>query len=73
MPAPVGGKSPDQIVDEVVGLCRTGTYLEALALSRRGRELIESGADLNVREPAGGSSPLISAATFGQAEAARRR
>ncbi len=35
------------------------------------RELIESGADLNVREPAGGSSPLISAATFGQAEVAR--
>jgi NAD(P)-dependent dehydrogenase (short-subunit alcohol dehydrogenase family) len=35
------------------------------------RELIESGADLNVREPAGGSSPLISAATFGQAESAR--
>ncbi len=35
------------------------------------RELIESGADLNVREPAGGSSPLITAATFGQAEVAR--
>lgn len=35
------------------------------------RELIKSGADLNVREPAGGSSPLITAATFGQADVAR--
>jgi len=35
------------------------------------RELIEAGADLNVREPTGGSSPLISAATFGRTEAAQ--
>ncbi|UCC83139.1 MAG: SDR family NAD(P)-dependent oxidoreductase [Gemmatimonadota bacterium] len=35
------------------------------------RELIEAGADLNVREPSGGSSPLITAATFGQTEAAK--
>lgn len=35
------------------------------------RRLIEAGADLNVREPSGGSSPLITAATFGQTEAAR--
>lgn len=34
------------------------------------RELIEAGADLNVREPSGGSSPLIFAAVFGQTEAA---
>jgi NAD(P)-dependent dehydrogenase (short-subunit alcohol dehydrogenase family) len=34
------------------------------------RELIETGADLNVREPAGGSSPLITAATFGRTDAA---
>ncbi len=32
---------------------------------------IEAGADLNVREPMGGSSPLITAATFGQTEAAK--
>ncbi|UCF19278.1 MAG: SDR family NAD(P)-dependent oxidoreductase [Gemmatimonadota bacterium] len=35
------------------------------------RELIEAGVDLNGREPSGGSSPLISAATFGQTEAAK--
>jgi len=32
---------------------------------------IEAGADLNEREPGGGSSPLITAAVFGQTEAAR--
>ncbi|MFQ5744806.1 MAG: SDR family NAD(P)-dependent oxidoreductase [Acidobacteriota bacterium] len=32
---------------------------------------IEAGADLNAREPMGGSSPLITAATFGQTEAAK--
>lgn len=32
---------------------------------------IETGSDLNVREPAGGSSPLITAATFGRTDAAR--
>jgi NAD(P)-dependent dehydrogenase (short-subunit alcohol dehydrogenase family) len=32
---------------------------------------IEAGTDLNAREPAGGSSPLITAATFGQTEVAR--
>ncbi len=31
---------------------------------------ITAGADLNSREPSGGSSPLITAATFGQTEAA---
>ena len=35
------------------------------------RQHIESGADLNAREPSGGSSPLITAATFGRTEAAR--
>jgi NAD(P)-dependent dehydrogenase (short-subunit alcohol dehydrogenase family) len=35
------------------------------------RELIDAGADLNVREPTGGSSPLFTAATFGQTEAAK--
>jgi len=34
------------------------------------REMIEAGADLNVREPSGGSSPLALAAVFGQTEAA---
>lgn len=34
------------------------------------RAQIEAGADLNVREPSGGSSPLITAATFGQTEVA---
>lgn len=34
------------------------------------RRQIEGGADLNVREPSGGSSPLITAATFGQTEVA---
>ena len=34
------------------------------------RGMIEAGADLNVREPSGGSSPLIIAAVFGQTEAA---
>jgi hypothetical protein len=34
------------------------------------RRQIEAGVDLNVREPSGGSSPLITAATFGQTEAA---
>ena len=34
------------------------------------RQQIEAGADLNAREPAGGSSPLITAATFGATEAA---
>lgn len=33
-------------------------------------KLIEAGADLNTREPSGGSSPLITAATFGRTEAA---
>lgn len=32
---------------------------------------IESGADLNARDPSGGSSPLIIAATFGRTEVAR--
>jgi|GEM_PF-106961 len=35
------------------------------------RARIEAGADLNAREPSGGSSPLITAATFGKTEAAR--
>ncbi len=35
------------------------------------RQQIEAGADLNAREPAGGSTPLITAATFGQTEVAR--
>lgn len=35
------------------------------------REHIEAGSDLNEREPSGGSSPLITAATFGQTEVAR--
>ncbi len=35
------------------------------------RRMIESGADLNAREPMGGSSPLVTAATFGQTEAAK--
>ena len=34
------------------------------------RRQIEAGVDLNVREPSGGSSPLITAATFGQTEVA---
>ena len=34
------------------------------------RRLIESGADLNAREPSGGSTPLITAATFGRTAAA---
>ncbi len=34
------------------------------------RQHIASGSDLNEREPMGGSSPLMSAATFGQTEAA---
>ena len=34
------------------------------------QELIEAGSDLNAREPAGGSSPLITAATFDQTEIA---
>ncbi len=34
------------------------------------RALIEAGADLNVREPSAGSSPLITAAVFGRTEAA---
>ena len=35
------------------------------------RQHIEAGRDLNTREPSGGSSPLITAATFGQTEVAR--
>jgi len=35
------------------------------------QEHIEAGSDLNEREPSGGSSPLITAATFGRTEAAR--
>ncbi len=35
------------------------------------REHIEAGSDLNEKEPSGGSSPLIVAATFGQTEVAR--
>jgi NAD(P)-dependent dehydrogenase (short-subunit alcohol dehydrogenase family) len=35
------------------------------------REHIEAGSDLNEREPSGGSSPLITAATFDQTEVAR--
>ena len=34
------------------------------------RQYIEAGADLDVREPTGGSSPLITAATFGNLQAA---
>jgi NAD(P)-dependent dehydrogenase (short-subunit alcohol dehydrogenase family) len=34
------------------------------------QQLIRSGADVNAREPSGGSSPLITAATFGQTEIA---
>lgn len=35
------------------------------------REHIDAGSDLNVREPSGGSSPLVSAAIFGQTDIAR--
>jgi ankyrin repeat protein len=35
------------------------------------RELIEAGSDPNAKAPSGGSSPLITAATFGRTEAAR--
>ncbi len=35
------------------------------------RKHIEAGADLNQRDPFGGSSPLISAAVFGKTEAAK--
>ncbi len=35
------------------------------------RELIQGGTDLNEREPSGGSSPLITAATFGRTAEAR--
>jgi NAD(P)-dependent dehydrogenase (short-subunit alcohol dehydrogenase family) len=35
------------------------------------RQHIEAGADLNAREPSGGSSPLIVAATFGHTEVAK--
>jgi hypothetical protein len=35
------------------------------------REHIEDSSDLNVKEPSGGSSPLLSAALFGQTEIAR--
>jgi NAD(P)-dependent dehydrogenase (short-subunit alcohol dehydrogenase family) len=35
------------------------------------RQQIEAGADLNEKEPSGGSSPLITAAIFGQTEIAR--
>lgn len=35
------------------------------------KQLIESGADLNVTEPMGGSTPLISACLFGKTEMAR--
>jgi hypothetical protein len=35
------------------------------------RQHIAAGSDLNVRDPFGGSSPLISAAVFGKTEAAR--
>ena len=35
------------------------------------RALIEAGTDLNVKEASGGSSPLITAATFGKTEIAR--
>jgi NAD(P)-dependent dehydrogenase (short-subunit alcohol dehydrogenase family) len=35
------------------------------------RRLIDGGADLNVREPAGGSSPLITATTFGRTAVVR--
>jgi hypothetical protein len=35
------------------------------------KRLIKSGADLNVKEPTGGSTPLITAATFGQTDIAK--
>lgn len=35
------------------------------------RELIESGADLDARDPSGGSTPLITATVFGRTDAAR--
>jgi len=35
------------------------------------RRLVAAGADLNEREPSGGSSPLMTATTFGQTEVAR--
>ena len=59
--------SPPSDADREVGLHEAivGGDLQAV------RELIEAGAALNVREPTGGSSPLITAATFGQTEAAK--
>jgi NAD(P)-dependent dehydrogenase (short-subunit alcohol dehydrogenase family) len=59
--------APPSDADREVGLHEAivGGDLQAV------RELIEAGADLNVREPSGGSSPLITAATFGQTEAAK--
>ena len=35
------------------------------------RQHIEAGSDLNIKEPSGGSSPLITAAVFGKTEVAR--
>ncbi|MDH4351994.1 MAG: SDR family NAD(P)-dependent oxidoreductase [Gemmatimonadota bacterium] len=50
-----------------VGLHQAAAVGDLAAVRRQ----IAAGADLNAREPSGGSSPLITAATFGHADVAR--
>ncbi len=70
-----------QMLDEALGIAQpssggapASTGLHEAAMEGdldAARELIASGADLNAREPMGGSSPLITAATFGHTAVAR--
>jgi hypothetical protein len=70
-----------QMLDEVLGVAQpapaaapSGGGLQRAAMEGNlgaVRELIAAGADLDAREPSGGSSPLITATTFGHSEVAK--
>ena len=70
-----------RMLDEALGVAQpaseeapVGTALHRAAMEGdldTARELIAAGAELNAREPMGGSSPLITAATFGRTGVAR--
>lgn len=60
-----GAKSEAKVPEIDIHTAAVTGNLEAL------RQHIEAGADINEKDPFGGSSPLISAAVFGKTEAAK--
>ncbi|WP_347841398.1 acyltransferase family protein [uncultured Draconibacterium sp.] len=64
----------DQKTTETEALSQSGNSIHAAVIAgdlQTVKALIASGADLNEKEPAGGSSPLMTACVFGKTEIAR--